>query len=288
MDTTTTGRTPTKRFGIIGMGHVGTTLAAALGGRVDLVCYDRTDQRAYPSDDLAACDLVAVCVDTPSAPDGTCDIANVVDAVEQVPNDRVWLRSTVAPGTTDELVRRTGKRICFSPEYFGETPYPSMLWRNDPVDVPFLVVGGSPEARADLRSTIVPVFGPEKTYFQCAALEAEIVKYMENAFLATKVTFVNEFAQICRTLGADWHTVREGWLLDPRVGRSHSAVFEPAGGYDGRCLPKDLAAIVEAARHAGYEPGLLAEVARSNDRIRAGNRSEAGDSAGTYEVTVDR
>jgi hypothetical protein len=51
---------------------------------------------------------------------------------------------------------------------------------------------------------------------------------------------------------------------------------------------EDLAAIVEAARHAGYEPGLLAEVARSNDRIRAGNRSEAGDSAGTYEVTVDR
>jgi nucleotide sugar dehydrogenase len=262
-----------KRFGIVGMGHVGSALAAALGGRVDLVCYDRTDNRDYPEGDFASCDLVAVCVDTPSADDGSCDVANVVAAVERVPNERIWLRSTVAPGTTDMLVAHTGKRICHSPEYYGETPYPSLMWRNEPGDVPFLVVGGEPEARAGLLDLIVPVFGPEKTYFQCPALEAEIIKYMENSFLATKVTFVNEFAQICRRLGADWHIVREGWLLDPRMGRSHSAVFEPDGGFDGRCLPKDLAAIIAAARAGGYEAELLAEVARSNDRIRAANRS---------------
>jgi nucleotide sugar dehydrogenase len=264
------GRRPT-RIGIIGMGHVGSTLAAALGGRVDLVCFDRRDERPYPGDDLAACDVVAVCVDTPRAPDGSCDVSNVRAAVERVPNDRIWLRSTVAPGTTDELVRHTGKAICYSPEYYGETPYPTTAWRTDPTDIPFLVVGGEPEARADLLRVLVPILGPEKTYFQCAAIEAEIVKYMENAFLATKVTFVNEFAQLCRRLDADWHTVREGWLLDARVGRSHSAVFEPIGGFAGRCLPKDLDAIVYAARDAGYEPALLAEVARTNERIRAEN-----------------
>jgi UDPglucose 6-dehydrogenase len=267
----------TPRFGIIGMGHVGSALAAALGGRVDLVCYDRTDARPYPADDLAACAVVAICVDTPSNADGSCDLSNVIAAVEQVPNDRIWLRSTVAPGTTDELVARTGKHICHSPEYYGETPYPSLVWRNEPGDVPFLVVGGAPEARRELLDVIVPVFGPEKTYFQCPALEAELVKYMENAFLATKVTFVNEFAQICRRLGADWHLVREGWLLDPRVGRSHSAVFEPDGGFDGRCLPKDLQAIINAARAGGYEAELLAEVARSNERIRAANGVRASE-----------
>jgi UDP-glucose 6-dehydrogenase len=198
-------------------------------------------------------------------------VTNVVAAVERVPNDHIWLRSTVAPGTTDALAARTGKHICHSPEYFGETPYPSLTWRNEPGDVPFLIIGGAPAARAALLERIVPVFGPEKTYFQCPALEAELVKYMENAFLAAKVTFVNEFAQICRHLGADWHLVREGWLLDPRVGRSHSAVFEPVGGFDGRCLPKDLQAIIRAARAGGYEAELLAEVARSNERIRAGN-----------------
>jgi UDPglucose 6-dehydrogenase len=279
----------TTRIGIIGMGHVGSALAAALGGRVDLVCYDRTDARPYPAEDLAACDLVAICVDTPSSPDGSCDVSNVVAAVEQVPNDRLWLRSTVAPGTTDELVARSGKRICHSPEYFGETTYSSLLWRNEPGDVPFLVVGGTPDARAELLDLLVPVFGPEKTYFQCPALEAEVIKYMENAFLATKVTFVNEFHQICRRLGADWHLVREGWLLDPRVGRSHSAVFAPDGGFDGRCLPKDLEAILAAARAGGYEAELLAEVARSNDRIRAANTASGASMASTATAgTVSR
>jgi nucleotide sugar dehydrogenase len=280
------GREP-RRIGIIGMGHVGSTLAAFLGGRVDLVCFDKRDERPYPADDLAACDLVAVCVDTPPAPDGSCDVTNVIDAVERVPNDRLWLRSTVAPGTTDELVRRTGKSICYSPEYYGETPYPTTAWRTDPSDIPFLVVGGEPDARAGLLRVLVPILGPDKTYFQCAAIEAEIVKYMENAFLATKVTFVNEFAQVCQRFGADWHTVREGWLLDSRVGRSHSAVFEPLGGFAGRCLPKDLAAIVNAARDAGYEPELLAEVARSNERIRAANaqRSAADERATVRPAT---
>jgi nucleotide sugar dehydrogenase len=261
------------RIGIVGMGHVGSTLAATLGGRVDLVCHDRRDGRPYPHDELERCDVVAICVDTPSTADGACDVVNVTAAVEQVPNDRIWLRSTVAPGTTDELVRRTGKHICYSPEYHGETPYPTSTWRTDPADIPFLVVGGEPEARAALLQLLVPVFGPDKTYFQCRAVEAEVVKYMENAFLATKVTFVNEFAQICERVGADWHTVREGWLLDPRIGRSHSAVFAPDGGFAGRCLPKDLDAIVAAARAGGYEPELLAEVARSNARIRARMRA---------------
>lgn len=264
-----------RRIGIVGMGHVGSALAAALGGRVDLVCYDAKTSPTYPDGHLASCDVVAICVDTPSNPDGSCDVSNVIAATERVPNDRIWLRSTVAPGTTDALVERTGKRICHSPEYYGETSYPSLIWRNEPGDVPFLVVGGAPEARRELLDLLIPIFGPEKTYFQCPALEAELVKYMENAFLATKVTFVNEFAQICHRLGADWHLVREGWLLDPRIGRSHSGVFEPDGGFDGRCLPKDLDAILAAARAGGYEAELLAEVARSNERIRAANRHRA-------------
>jgi UDP-glucose 6-dehydrogenase len=123
--------------------------------------------------------------------------------------------------------------------------------------------------RSELLDLLVPLLGAEPTYFTCGSLEAEIVKYMENAFLAMKVTFANEFERICARFGADWHTVREGWLLDPRVGRSHSAVHAPRGGYAGRCLPKDLSAITEAARLAGYEPTLLVEVARANERIRA-------------------
>lgn len=96
---------------------------------------------------------------------------------------------------------------------------------------------------------------------------------MENSFLAMKVTFVNEFYEICAALDADWNAVREGWLLDPRVESSHTAVFAANRGYAGKCLPKDVNAIVRAATAAGYEPNLLIEMVRSNGRFRAENRN---------------
>jgi UDPglucose 6-dehydrogenase len=90
---------------------------------------------------------------------------------------------------------------------------------------------------------------------------------MENAYLAAKVSFVNEFRRICETFGADWHTVREGWLLDPRVEPAHTAAFARAPGFGGKCLPKDLCAIIHAATSTGYDPALLREVLRSNERF---------------------
>lgn len=115
---------------------------------------------------------------------------------------------------------------------------------------------------------MVGLVGADIALFGCSALEAELVKYVENSFLATKVAFVNEFYEICGALGANWHTVHEGWLLDPRVGRSHSAVFPDDRGFGGKCLPKDVRAIVEAAASSGYRAALLAEVLASNDRFR--------------------
>jgi UDP-glucose 6-dehydrogenase len=87
---------------------------------------------------------------------------------------------------------------------------------------------------------------------------------MENAYFATKVAFVNEFYEISRLLKVDWHAVREGWLLDPRVERDHSAVFPTSRGFSGRCLPKDLSAILRVASDAGWQPLLLAAVEQSN------------------------
>ena len=71
-----------------------------------------------------------------------------------------------------------------------------------------------------------------------------LVALWRTPYLATKVSFVNEFRRICEILGADWHTVREGWLLDPRVEPAHRAAFASTPGFGGRCLPKDLSAII--------------------------------------------
>jgi UDPglucose 6-dehydrogenase len=255
------------KLAIIGMGHVGTAMHDLLRQHAEIVSYDAAKSRDYPRHELTACHAAIICVDTPMEADGACDTSQVCDAVARLPVATVLLKSTVPPGTTDLLAATTGKQICFSPEYFGESGYDQSFWRG-PKDVPFVILGGEPAVRRRFIDLLQPVLGPARAYFQCSALEAEIIKYMENAYLATKVTFVNEFRGICEAFGADWHTVREGWLLDPRIEPTHTAAFASPPGFAGKCLPKDLNAIVHAATEAGYSPALLAEVLRSNERFR--------------------
>jgi UDPglucose 6-dehydrogenase len=264
------------KLAIIGMGHVGTAVHDLLCQHAEIIAYDAADM-AYPECELAACEAAIICVSTPMNRDGSCDISHVKEAVGRLPVATVLLKSTVPPGTTDMLARTTGKRICFSPEYVGESSYHHPFWPAGTKDVPFVILGGEPLVRRRFIDLLQPVLGPAKVYFQCSAREAEIIKYMENAYLAAKVTFVNEFREICRAFGADWHTVREGWLLDPRVEPDHTAAFANAPGFGGRCLPKDLSAIIQAATRAGYSPALLTEVLRSNARLRTASKPAGED-----------
>ena len=250
------------------LGIVGRAVEALFRPHCEVVTYDRAGAAEYPIDDIALCQFAVVCVGTPPGPDGACDVNDVMEAVGQLPLDRVLLKSTVPPGTTDALIARTGKEVCFWPEYVGENAYPTPYWPSGMDGVPFVVLGGKPATRCMFIDHLMPILGPSKTYFQCTAVEAEVIKYMENAYFATKVTFVNEFRRICDAFGADWHSVREGWLLDPRVNPDHTAVFADDPGFGGRCLPKDVNAIVAAATAAGYVPEFLRDVLRNNDRFR--------------------
>lgn len=265
----------TKKLGIIGAGHVGTAMIDLFKEHTELITYDSRLDKSYPELQLAKCDAAIICVDTPAGLRGECDVRNVRDAINRLPIDRALIKSTVAPGTTDKLCEETGKQICFSPEYFGESPFNESYWASGSKDVPFVILGGTPSVRRFFIDFLSPVLGPGKTYFQCSAREAEIIKYMENAYLATKVSFANEFRRICDSFGADWHTVREGWLLDPRIEPSHTLAFADSPGFSGKCLPKDLHAIVRACADAGYDATLLAEVLRSNERFREPLKSQA-------------
>jgi UDPglucose 6-dehydrogenase len=268
------------RIGIIGMGHVGKAMRDLFCRHAEIVTFDTREHDDYPAAGLAACDLGVICVDTPEGAGGECDVSNVGEAIDRLPIGRVLIKSTVAPGTTDLLARSTGKEICFSPEYVGESSYYHPFWAAGARDVPFVILGGPPSARHWLVDLLLPVLGPTKVYFQCSALEAEVIKYMENAYFAAKISFVNEFARICQAVGADWHTVREGWLLDPRIEPMHTAVFAGSPGFAGKCLPKDLSAIIHASAAAGYDPALLAEVLASNHRFRGGDAGALPSPAG--------
>lgn len=247
------------RVAVIGVGHVGANIIERVESTVDVVAYDIAWGTTYPTDELARCDLAIICVPTPSLANGECDTTIVEKTIAELPIELVWIRSTVPPGTSDLLAARYGKRICFSPEYVGETNFSDAYDLDD-----FLIVGGEP---AD-RTTIIDLAmrqskAPAKVH-QCTNTEAELVKYMENSFLAAKVGLVAEFYELSQKLGLDWYTVREAWLADPRIGIAHSHALPHDLGFGGKCLPKDIAALCAFGESNGAPLRVLEAVRDAN------------------------
>jgi nucleotide sugar dehydrogenase len=238
-------------------------MAAFLSGRHETVIKDVAGDYS----EIDTCDFAVVCVPTPMAADGSCDTSIVEEVVRDCGLSRMLIKSTVPPGTTKFLAGKYGKKLVFSPEYIGEGNYPIPFWKYPhPTEMQlhdFCIFGGEPRDTSYMVDAFKNSFGPQCRFYQLSSTAAEIVKYMENSWLATKITFCNEFAEIAGELGEDYNAIREAWLADGRIERSHTVVNK---GFDGKCLPKDLSGIVVAARGFGYEPELLAAVLDSNRR----------------------
>jgi UDPglucose 6-dehydrogenase len=252
-----------KSVAIVGYGAVGRALQQLFPAAA---VYDKPLEIGSRAE-VNACEYAFVCVPTPRAPDGACDTSIIEDVVGWLESDVIILRSTVSVGTTERLALQTGKRIVFQPEYGpAETPdHPFNNLRN----IRWLILGGDRRdtiAVADLYKT---TFNADIAIHQTDSRTAELTKYMENAFLAAKVAFCNEFYDIASRLDVDYNELRELWLLDPRIGRTHTFVFPDDRGFGGKCLPKDLSAIIATACDLGLDATVLKGVERSNARLRS-------------------
>ncbi len=264
------------RVGIVGNGVVGSAMARFISGRSlhEVVIYDKfqsAHNAASQREAINACDLVFLCMPTPADGQGACDVSAVEECAAwiRVP---ICIRSTVVPGTTDRLSATAGVPIAFSPEYLGESP--DHPWHEEAA-CGFLIVGG-PDQVADLVLSLYGDCAPPGTrYYRTTARTAELCKYMENCFLATKVAFVNQFCDIAAAMGVDFAELRELWLADPRVGTSHTLVTAERG-FRGRCLPKDVAALIAAMALLGGAP-LLEAVQNYNSRTCAQADQERGE-----------
>lgn len=263
-----------RRVGIIGYGYVGRAMAAFFSKHYEILIHDMDagllkDVKLVSRDEINKCDLAVVCVPTGKLPDGSCDVSGVERVINWLSTPLILLKSTVAVGTTDQLKEKTGKAIVFSPEYCGESSYwTPYAFHMDIKETPFFIFGGDPRDTSKMVEYFLPVTGPVKQYRQTTTKAAEMAKYMENSFYATKITFCYEFATLCQRIGLDFNEVRELWLLDPRINPMHTAVFaQNSRPFSGKCLPKDISAIIKFAKDHGYQPSLLEEVARSNDRL---------------------
>lgn len=258
------------RVAIIGQGRVGVAFKELVSTHYGCTTYDPLFDELYPTKKIDEADFVVICVPTPLDADGACDVSIVEDVISGLSNKHILIKSTVSPGTTDYLSEKYRKNICFSPEYIGESSYHNSYY-NEMIDTPFIIIGGDQEEVNFYFEIFEPIFGPEAKYYACSKTEAEIIKYMENSFFATKVTFVNEFYQIASTFGADWYRIREGWLLDKRINRTFTSVFADNKGFSGKCLPKDISSIIESSKKQGYNPELLQAVVDVNEKLKREN-----------------
>jgi UDPglucose 6-dehydrogenase len=219
--------------------------------------------RGLVFDETSDAGLHIICVPTPQRADDSCDTSAVEQVIAGIPDGAlVLIKSTVPPGTTQRLSSK--HRIVFSPEYMGEGGYyvpPQFPDPHSSRSHGFMVLGGDPADCSAVVDIFIHVMGPTTRFRFMAAHEAEAVKYFENAYLALKVVFANEMRRFCEQIGANYHLVREGWLDDPRVGTSHSAAFNEQRGFNGKCLPKDLAAL-----RAVFKSPLLDAVHAANKK----------------------
>ena len=220
---------------------------------------------------VAQADAVFIAVGTPSRRGGGhADLSYVYDAAREIAAALsgytvVVTKSTVPVGTgreVERIIRETRPDADFdvvsNPEFLREGSAINDFKRPDRV-----VIGtGGERAQEVMRQLYRPLYLIETPIIFTSLETAEIIKYATNCFLATKITFINEFADLCETVGADVQDVARGIGLDGRIGRK----FLHAGpGYGGSCFPKDALALARTARDAGSPVTIVEEVIRAND-----------------------
>lgn len=249
------------KIGIIGHGHVGQAMNDLFK---DAIIYDEP-KKIGTRDEINKCDIAFICVPTPMSKDGSCDTSIVENVVEWCRAKVLVLRSTIKIGFTDELKKKYKKRIVFQPEYYGETvahPFANLSDRQ------WLSFGGDPKDVNLAIKAYQTVTNSNIHIYQAPAKEVEMAKYMENCFFATKVIFCNEMFDLCQKMKIDYNQVREIWIADPRIGRSHTFVYEDNRGYGGSCLPKDIASLQYQFNEEKIDSTLLNAVIKKNNLIK--------------------
>lgn len=199
-------------------------------------------------------DVGFICVDTPLV-DGIVDIKEVKNAINEYDCEVYVIKSTCPVGTVRKFTNETGKRIVFSPEYYGNTKH----CNNYKFD--FTILGGSKENCNKVIQAILPCYDGRHVFKIVDPEIAEVTKFMENSWIATKVSFCQSFYNICKEVGINYEELRELFLLDPRVNPSHTFVYEDTPYWDSHCLNKDVTSIANQ-----YNNELLKDIIKFNEK----------------------
>lgn len=288
--------TPTSRIAVIGAGYVGLTAAtclAHLGHRVTCTDVSAARIRRLQAGDLpivepglselfrhaiegrrltfnrdnaiaaAEAEVVFLCLPTPQGGDGRADLNHVCDVAREIgpaltAGTIVVNKSTVPVGTAHLMascLQRDDVYVVSNPEFLAEGTAVRDFLEPDRI-----VIGSSSLGAARRIAALYQGIGVEPILTDAAS--AELTKYAANAFLATKLSFVNSIAAICENVGADVRQVMRGVGADHRIG---TAFLSPGPGWGGSCFPKDTVALLRTAEDAGCQFGLLEATVAAND-----------------------
>jgi len=265
-----------KYIGIVGNGYVGQATSLLRSSNVSEFIYDidpdKCSHVALQLTDLVeSCSFIFVCVPTPMNHDGSCSTFVVDKVVIELLDlgyepERIIVKSTVPVGTCRKL------GVMFMPEFLTEKN-----WHEDYLNQKNWILGTN-ERNDEVRDDLYSIFD---SAYRTGSLsnkpnlnfvtteEAELIKYVRNCFLATKVSFFNEIHSFCSAKDLDYEKVAKLTCLDERITNSHTQVPGPDGkkGFGGTCFPKDMESLRYQLSNAGLDPKIIKSCILRNKRL---------------------
>lgn len=265
------------KIGIIGKGFVGGAVMFGFspntGCDAEVKVYDKNPNRSLNTLDevVNESDFIFLSVPTPANLDGSVNLDIVDEALSSInditkKDNIILLRSTMTPGSTAKFQKKYPQlKLVFNPEFLTE--------RNakfDFINQSRYIIGGEPDNTAKVAKMYRWRFGKSISVIETNTATAELIKYMNNCFFATKVSFMNEMRLVSEASGADWETAVDGFIRDGRIGHSHLNVPGHDGkfGFGGVCFPKDILAMIDLGKKLGVEMHTLKGAWETNLKVR--------------------
>mgnify|MGYP001221039037 CR=1 FL=1 len=265
------------KIGIVGKGFVGSAVQFGFspntGCDAEVRAYDKDPNKSQHTleEVVNESDYIFISVPTPSNDDGSINLDIVDDALRSINeiNNRdnvILIRSTMVPGSTLAFQKKYPKlNIVFNPEFLTERSA-----NFDFINQARFIVGGDSKNTSKVAKLYKWRFGDSIPVIETNYQTAELIKYMNNCFFATKVSFMNEMRIIADKCGADWDKAVDGFIRDGRIGHSHLNVPGHDGkfGFGGSCFPKDIQALIDFGKTYGINLNTLSGAWQTNLEVR--------------------
>ncbi len=253
------------KIGVVGVGMVGGAMRRyfeSVGVKPRL--YDKHQKIGSPAE-INKADIIFVCVPTPYEGRKGFDLSAVEEVFKLIKGEKVLvIKSTVLPGTTERLQKKYPQhKILFNPEFLTE------LTADQDMRFPDRQIMGYTRQSYRVAKDVLQLLPLAPFERIIPATEAEMVKYFGNNWFSVKVVFANQMYDLCRALNIDYDAVKDCAAADKRIGRSHLEIFHKGyRGYGGKCLPKDIRAIIQKSKQLGVDLELLRVVEKLNNQLR--------------------